>query len=132
MNNKTPISPLMALKHFQELGTRDEILFNITKESHIAVITQKIERNLRAVSQELWMKTKYTWEIYFGHLSDQIYVFLINHKVAVGYRIFVCFSVWKSQIFNYTDFNFKVFLCLRTKTKKASRCYLKSLVKNLN
>lgn len=53
MNNKTPISPLMALKHFQELGTRDEILFNITKESHIAVITQKIERNLRAVSQEL-------------------------------------------------------------------------------
>lgn len=53
MNNKTPISPLMALKHFQELGIRDEILFNITKESHIAVITQKIERNLRAVSQEL-------------------------------------------------------------------------------
>ena len=42
MNNKTPISPFMALKHFQELGTRDEILFSIAKESPIAVITQKI------------------------------------------------------------------------------------------
>ena len=42
MNNKTPISPFMAPKHFQELGTRDEILFNIAEESPIAIIAQKI------------------------------------------------------------------------------------------
>ena len=42
LNNKTPISPFVALKHFQELGTVDEILFSIAKESPIAVIAQKI------------------------------------------------------------------------------------------
>ena len=38
-----------------------------------------IPRVLGAVGQKLWTKTKYIWETYFGHMSDQIYI--INHNI---------------------------------------------------
>lgn len=31
---------------------------------------------------EPWTKTEYIQEIYFGHLNDQIHIFLINHNIA--------------------------------------------------
>lgn len=52
-----------------------KVLINITKETPLSLSTlRKFQVFLRAVSQKLWMKTKYMWEIDFGHPNDQIHI----------------------------------------------------------
>ena len=46
----------------------------MTKDAPIALMAQGIPRILKAVSQEPWTTTKYIREIYFGHLSNKIYI----------------------------------------------------------
>lgn len=53
----------------------------MTKGVPIAFIIQ--DDVLEVVSQEQWTTTKYIWEIYFDHLSAQIYI-SINHSITGG------------------------------------------------
>ena len=47
-----------------------------TKYYFIAPFAQKIPRVLKAISQELWMRTQYVWE-------DQIYISPVNYSLAM-------------------------------------------------
>ena len=52
-------------------GTEDRRPNIMTKVSANAITVEEILTVMAGVSQESWMKTKYTIrEIYFGHLSD--------------------------------------------------------------
>lgn len=43
---------------------------NMTKDAPIVLIVQETLSVWDFVSQEVWKKTKYIWEIYFGHLNE--------------------------------------------------------------
>ena len=46
---------------------------------------QEIPRVLEALNQEPRINSKYTWEMYFGHLNDQIYVFYKSKYCGWGW-----------------------------------------------
>lgn len=52
-----------------------KVLINITKETPSSLSTlRKFQAFFRAVIQKLGMKTKYMWEIDFGHPNDEIHI----------------------------------------------------------
>lgn len=55
----------------------------MTKDIPIALILQEIPRVFGAMNQEEWMKTKIIQGIYFGHLNEQICIFLMSHNITV-------------------------------------------------
>lgn len=58
-------------------ATEDKRPNIIIKDTPIVLTTQEIPRVSGAISQELWVKSKYIWDTHVGHLNDQICVFLI-------------------------------------------------------
>ena len=60
------------------LGTQNRRPNIITKDAPITLITREIPKVWWAVSQALWMKTKYIWKVYFGFLKITILQFIID------------------------------------------------------
>ena len=74
----------MVLKPFQKLRTRDQI-FN--KGCFHCSYAQETTRVLGTVSQELWMKTKYVWEIYILICSSSRSPKYVSHyRNYLGYH----------------------------------------------
>lgn len=68
-------------------------LISITKDTFI---TRPDRGNYRGFgnceSMELWTKTKYIWQMYFGHLNDYMFIFLINHNVTASEECLMDFA----------------------------------------
>lgn len=73
--NKTLTSPLCLWSLFRNWGLKSKY----NKKCFQCSPAQEIPRIGGFVSQELWTKTKYAWEIYFHNLNDHIYV---NHSIT--------------------------------------------------
>ena len=56
---------------------------NVTTNEHCSYCSGK-PKGLGSWESELGMKTKCIWETDFGHLSDQIYMFLINYDITAA------------------------------------------------
>lgn len=65
------------------------------KDTCVTLHTWEIPGVLRAMNRELWTKTKYIREMYFGHLNDQIY---ISYKSSIT-SLFVDLGIQHGAIF---------------------------------
>lgn len=93
MNNKIPILPFWLWSDFRISGSEDKSLNVVIKDAPIAVIAQESPWVLRAVSQELWMKSK----IYIYYKSQYQWFNLVSLESRAwdkGFCVVTYFGKW--------------------------------------